>query len=81
MEYIQERNRARRAVDDLGQLESVCAVELIEPSEDPTGCWTVEMTVDAYCLPPAVLSILVDHGLSLRQSGPRQGHWHGVAVV
>jgi hypothetical protein len=75
------RDRALAVVGRLGARRDVLDTDLISPGTDPTGQWTVEIAIDDNCVPSAVLQILADEGLSIRESGPRAGCHIVVAVV
>jgi|AntDeeMetagen134_2_1112570.scaffolds.fasta_scaffold07526_4 hypothetical protein len=78
---LDQRDRARRVIYHLTDLPAVVDTHLIPPKVDPSGCWTIEIVVDADGLPPEVTQELGKAGLTIRQAGPRQSVWHCVAVV
>jgi hypothetical protein len=80
-EYLDHRDRARRAIRRLKDRSDVLGVDLLTPDADPTNRWTVELAIDADAVPPAVLAILADEGLSIRETGPRADWQTVVAVV
>jgi len=76
-----DRSQARHAVDELGAVTDVVATSLIEPDADPTRCWTIEATVDAYGIPPRILGVCQRCDLVVREVTPRGDHYRLVASV
>jgi len=76
-----DRTKARRALDRLAEQQLVLATALIAPDEDPTGCWTIEATVDCYGIPPRMLRPLADHDCVIREVRPHADHYRMIASV
>jgi hypothetical protein len=78
--HLDARDHARAAIARLSGRPDVLGTDLIAPDTDPTGKWTVEIAIDGDAVPPAVLQILADEGLSIYDAGPR-AEWHCVVAV
>ena len=78
---VEQRNRARRVIQALGERPDVIGTDLVSPAIDPSNSWTIEIAIDSDGLPPAIVSLLADAKLTIRDVGPRQSWWHCVAVV
>ena len=78
---VEQRNRARRVIQQLGDHPAVIGCDLVSPTTDPSGCWTIEIALDADGLPPEILSLLAAAELTIRDVGPRQSWWHCVVIV
>jgi hypothetical protein len=78
---IEDRNRARRVIQQLGEQPDVIGTDMISPAIDPSGRWTIEFALDADGLPPEIVSLLGDAEMTIRDVGPRQSWWHCTAVV
>ena len=78
---VGDRSKARRALNVLGEHPGVIAGTLVDPDEAPSGCWTVEVVIDAYAIPPRILRTLADHDLAVRQSGSHNDHVRVIASV
>ena len=78
---VEQRNRARRVIQTLGERPDVIGTDLVSPAIDPSNSWTIEIALDSEGLPPAVVSLLAEAELTIRDVGPRQSWWHCVAVV
>jgi len=78
---VEQRNRARKVIQALGERPDVLGTDLVSPAVDPSGQWTIEIALDSDGLPPAIVSLLADAELTIRDVGPRQSWWHCVAVV
>jgi len=79
-QHLDDRDHARAAVARLGGRPDVLGTDLIAPDTDPTNRWTVEIAIEGDAVPPAVLRILADEGLSVIDAGPR-AEWHCVVAV
>lgn len=78
----QQRARTERAARSLRVLEPCLAVDVLEPDTDPTACWTVDAVLrDTDGVPPAVLDILADEGLTLRYSQSHGDHQQLLATA
>lgn len=78
---VEDRNRARRVIQQLGDQPDVLGTDLVSPAIDPSGSWTIEIALDADGLPPEIVALLADAEMTIRDVGPRQSWWHCVAVV
>lgn len=84
---VQARKRARECASALDTQESVCAVDVLDPRVDPTDRWTVELVIkhpNHACtpgIPPAVLTVLADHDLTVRQVTQQGAGAFSVAVA
>ena len=78
---IEDRNRARRVIQQLGEQPDVIGTDMISPAIDPSGRWTIEFALDADGVPPEIVSLLGKVEMTIRNVGPRQSWWHCVAVV
>ena len=78
---IEERNRARGVIQELGKRSDVIGTDLIAPARDPSGRWTIEIALDTDGLPAAVVMILGEAEMTIWDVGPRQSWWHCTAVV
>lgn len=78
---VEQRNRARRVIQQLGSRPDVIGTDLVSPATDPSGCWTIEIALESEGLPPAIVRILGEAELTIRDVRPRQSWWHCVAVV
>jgi len=77
---VTQRNRARAAIEAIAGRPNVIDTDLIAPNCDSTDRWTVELAIDADAVPPAILQILADEGLSIRETAPR-ADWQTVVAV
>mgnify|MGYP006885848672 FL=1 len=78
---VEDRNRARRVIQQLGDRPDVLGTDLVPPAIDPTGSWPIEIALDADGLPPEIVTLLAEAEMTIRDVGPRQSWWHCVAVV
>jgi len=78
---VEQRNRARRVIQALGERSDVIGTDLISPAIDPSNSWTIEIALASDGLPPEVATQLGGAELKIRDVGPRQSWWHCVAVV
>jgi len=78
---VEQRNRVRRVIQALGERSDVIGTDLVSPAIDPSNSWTIEIALDSDGLPPEIVSLLAEAGLTIRDVGPRQSWWHCVAVV
>ena len=78
---VEQRNQARRVIQQLGERPDVIGPDLISPAMDPSGRWTIEFALDADGLPPEIVSLLGEAEMTIRDVGPRQSWWHCTAVV
>jgi len=78
---VEQRNRARRVIQALGERSDVIGTDLISPAIDPSNSWTIEIALDSDGLPPEIASLLGEAELTIRDVGPRQSWWHCVVVV
>jgi len=78
---VEQRNQARRVIQQLGERQDVIGTDLVSPAIDPSGRWTVEFALDNDGLPPEIVSLLGDADMTIRDVGPRQSWWHCTAVV
>lgn len=78
---VEQRNRARRVIQQLGDWPDVIGTDLVSPAIDPSGRWTIEIALDADGLPPEIVSLLGHAEMTIRNLGPRQSWWHCTAVV
>ena len=78
---VEQRNRARRVIQALGERPDVIGTDLVSPAIDPSNSWTIEIALNSDGVPPAVVSLLAEAELTIRDVGPRQSWWHCVAVV
>lgn len=78
---VEQRNQARRVIQQLGERPDVLGSDLVSPAIDPSGRWTIEFALDSDGLPPEIVSLLGDAGMTIRDVGPRQSWWHCTAVV
>lgn len=78
---VEQRNQARRVIQKLGERPDVIGTDLVSPAIDPSGRWTIEFALDADGLPPAIVKLLADAEMTIRDVGPRQSWWHCVVVV
>jgi hypothetical protein len=78
--HLDARDQARATIARLAGRPEVLGTDLVDPDTDPTGRWTVEIAIDADAVPPAVLQILADEGLSIYDAGPR-AEWHCLVAV
>jgi hypothetical protein len=78
---VKDRNRARRVIQQLGERSDVIGTDLVSPAIDPSESWTVEVALDSDDLPPAIVSLIVEAEMTIRDVNPRQSWWHCVAVV
>ena len=78
---VEQRNRARRVIQALGERSDVIGTDLISPAIDPSNSWTIEIALDSDGLPPEITSLLGEAELTIRDVGPRQSWWHCAAVV
>ncbi|RLM83716.1 hypothetical protein D3D02_17080 [Halobellus sp. Atlit-38R] len=56
-------------------------VDVLDPARSEWDTWTLEISLAARSVPPAVLRGLADHGLSVRDASPRGGGHYAAAVV
>jgi hypothetical protein len=78
---VEQRNRARRVIQQLGERPDVIGTDLITPAVDPSGSWTIEIALDSDGLPPEIVSLLGEAEMTIRDVGPRQSWWHCTAVI
>jgi hypothetical protein len=78
---VEQRNQARRVIQQLGERPDVLGSDLVSPAIDPSGSWTIEFALDSDGLPPEIVSLLGEAEMTIRDVGPRQSWWHCVAVV
>ena len=78
---VEQRNRARQVIHALGKRSDVIGTDLVSPATDPSERWTIEIAIDSNGLPPAIVSLLAEQELTIRDVGPRQSWWHCVAIV
>ena len=78
---VKQRNKARRVIHQLGDRSDVIGTDLISPAIDPSGQWAIEIALDAEGLPPAIIELLAQAEMTIRDVGPRQSWWHCVVVV
>ena len=78
---VEDRNRARRVIQQLGERPDVLGSDLVSPAINPSGRWTIEFALDADRLSPGIVSPLGKVEMTVRDVGPRQSWWHCVAVV
>jgi len=78
---VENRNRARRVIQELGKRPDVLGTDLVSPAIDPSGRWAIEIALDADGLPPKIVTLLAEAKMTIRDVGPRQSWWHCVAVV
>jgi hypothetical protein len=78
---VEQRNRARRVIEELGDRSEVIETDLLSPALDPSGRWAIEVSLESDGLPPGVLRTLGEAEMTIRFTGPRQSKWHCVAVV
>jgi len=78
---VEQRNQARRAIQQLGERPDVIGTDLVSPAIDPSGRWTIEIALDTDGLPPGIVSLLGEAEMTIRDVGPRQSWWHCTAVV
>ena len=78
---VEQRNKARRVIQQLGERPDVIGTDLISPAIDPSGRWTIEIALDADGLSPEIVSLLGEAEMTIRGVGPRQSWWHCTAVV
>jgi len=78
---VEQRNKARQVIQQLGERPDVIGTDLVSPAIDPSGRWTIEIALDADGLPPAIVSLLAEAEMTIRDVGPRQSWWHCTAVV
>jgi len=78
---LDERDRARAAIESIADRPDVLGTDLIDPDTDPTNRWTIEIAIDGDCVPAAIVRELADEELSIRNAAPRQSWWHCVAIV
>ena len=76
-----DRTKARRALDLLSEQPIVVAASLVPADEDPTGCWTIEASIDCYGIPPRILRPLAEHDLVIREARPEPDHYRLIASV
>ena len=78
---VEQRNRARRVIQALGDRPDVIGTDLISPGIDPSNSWTIEIALDSEGVSPEITLLLAEAELTIRDLGPRQSWWHCVAVV
>jgi hypothetical protein len=78
---VKQRNKARRVIHQLGDRSDVIGTDLISPAIDPSGQWAIEIALDTEGLPPAIIELLAQAEMTIRDVGPRQSWWHCVAIV
>jgi len=66
---LKQRTRAKRAARTIRSHPRVAAVNVLAPDTDPTGDWTLEITLtNAIAAPPAALHTLAVERLSIRDA-------------
>ena len=78
---VEQRDQARRVIQQLGERSEVMGTDLVSPALAPSGRWAIEISLASEGLPPAIVSILAEAKMTIRDVGPRQSWWHCVAVV
>ena len=78
---VEQRNQARRVIQQLNEQPDVLGTDLVSPAIDPSGRWTIEFALDADGLAPEIVSLLGNAEMTIRDVGPRQSWWHCTAVV
>ena len=67
---VEDLNRARRVIKHLGERPDVIGTDLVSPAIDPSGRWTIEFALDADGVPPGIVSLLGDAGMTIWDVGP-----------
>ena len=78
---VEDRNRARRVIQQLGERSDVIGTDLVSSTIDPSRSWTVEFALDGDGSRPDIVSLLGDARITVQDVGPQQSWWHRVAVV
>ena len=78
---VDRRRACSRAAAAVECRDPVLHVDVLEPAYSQFDTWTLEVTLAARSVPPAVLRGLADHGLSIRDASPRGGAFYAAAVV
>ncbi len=78
---VKQRNKARRVIHQLGDRSDVIGTDLISPAIDPSGQWAIEIALDTEGLPPAIIELLAQAEMTIRDVGPRQSWWHCTVEV
>lgn len=68
---VDQRARIREAAAECRALDSVCAVDVLDPQTDPQRTWTVECVVEGDAVAPSVLNALTRHRLYVLDVTPR----------
>ena len=79
--HVKQRNQARRVIHQLGDRSEVIGTDLISPAIDPSGRWAIEIALDTEGLPPAIIELLAQAEMTIRDVGPRQSWWHCTVEV
>jgi len=77
---VEARQRTERAARTLRDIAPTVAVDVVEPTESPHDCWTVEAALRADGVPPEVLRELALADLTLRPT-PSQGEFATVVAT
>ena len=59
----------------------VLGTDLISPATDPSGQWAIEIALDTEGLPPAIIKLLAQAEMTIRDVGPRHSWWHCTVEV
>ena len=78
---VEDRNRARRVIQQLGERSDVIGTDLVSSTIDPSRSWTVEFALDGDGSRPDIVSLLGGARITVQDVGPQQSWWHRVAVV
>jgi hypothetical protein len=77
---VSARRRARKCADTLDGRAPVCGVAVLGPQEDPTNCWTLDMTLDTRGVPAQVLDDLGSYQATLFDANPQGRGWQAIAL-
>lgn len=80
---VDARQRARAAAEAIATHPDVLGVDVLDPTTDPTACFTLECTLrpQAGGVPAPVLSDLSARGCTVRDVSRQGEHWRAVATV
>lgn len=80
---VDGRQRAYAAADALRERGVVVAVDVIQPTDDPTESWTLDILLErrANGVPAPVLSELAARDLTLLDVGLQGGYWQALATA
>lgn len=78
---IEQRARTETAADEIGSIEGVLGIDVIEPADSESNRFELEATMRGGGVPSAVSGVLSAYELELRESQPQGDHWEFRAVA